>query len=57
MTTGMQIFIAEDEPPARERLVEALSRVAPQARVLACADSVRGTAAWLASHAVPDLLE
>ena len=56
MTRALQIFIAEDEPPARERLFEALARVAPQARVVACADSVRGTAAWLASHAAPDIL-
>lgn len=56
MTQALQIFIAEDEPPARERLIEALARVAPQARVLACADSVRDTAAWLASHAAPDIL-
>ena len=52
----MQIFIAEDEPPARQRLIEALARVAPQAQVVACADSVRGTADWLASHAAPDIL-
>lgn len=56
MTSALNIFIAEDEPPARERLIEALAHVAPQARVLACADSVRGSAAWLASHAAPDLL-
>lgn len=53
---GLQIFIAEDEPPARERLIDALSRVAPQARVVACADSVQGTAQWLATHDAPDLL-
>ena len=35
--------IAEDEPPARARLVEALASVAPQARVVGQADSVRGT--------------
>ena len=56
MTQALQIFIAEDEPPARERLIEALVRVAPQARVVACADSVRGTASWLASHTAPDIL-
>ncbi len=56
MTRPLLVFIAEDEPPARERLVEALSRVAPQAQVVACADSVRGTSAWLAAHAPPDLL-
>ena len=56
MTQVLQIFTAEDEPPARERLIEALARVAPQARVVACADSVRGTAEWLASHTAPDIL-
>ena len=56
MTQALQIFVAEDEPPARQRLIEALSRVAPQARVVACADSVRGTAEWLASHTAPDIL-
>ena len=56
MTEPLQIFIAEDEPPARERLTQALSRVAPQARVVALADSVRGTRDWLASHPAPDLL-
>jgi hypothetical protein len=31
----MKVFVAEDEPPARERLVETLARVAPQAQVVA----------------------
>lgn len=52
----MNIFIAEDEPPARERLIATLARVAPDARVLGHSDTVRGTAAWLASHPPPDLL-
>jgi DNA-binding LytR/AlgR family response regulator len=52
----MNVFIAEDEPPARERLVETLGRVAPGAVVAGHADSVRGTAAWLATHPAPDLL-
>ncbi len=56
MTSPTTLFIAEDEPPARDRLIQALSRVAPQAQVVACADSVRGTVDWLASHAAPDLL-
>ncbi|WP_158219821.1 LytTR family DNA-binding domain-containing protein [Ideonella sp. A 288] len=53
---ALQCFIAEDEPPARQRLQEALARVAPQAAVVGHADTVRGTAAWLATHAPPDLL-
>ena len=52
----MKVFIAEDEPPARERLVETLARVAPDAVVAGHADSVQATAAWLAAHAPPDLL-
>jgi DNA-binding LytR/AlgR family response regulator len=52
----MRIFIAEDEPPARERLVETLARVAPRAEIAGHADSVQGTAAWLATHAAPDVL-
>ena len=52
----MRIFIAEDEPPARERLVETLARVAPRARIAGHADTVHGTAAWLAANAAPDVL-
>jgi DNA-binding LytR/AlgR family response regulator len=52
----MRIFVAEDELPARERLLETLARVAPQAQVLGHAESVAGTAAWLAGHPAPDLL-
>jgi len=52
----VNLFIAEDEPPARERLIETLARVAPDAIVVGSADSVRGTAAWLAAHPAPDLL-
>lgn len=49
-------FIAEDEPPARERLIGALARVAPEVMVVGHADSVKVTQAWLASHAAPDVL-
>lgn len=52
----MKVFIAEDEPPARERLVETLARVAPEVQVAGHADSVQATAAWLAAHPAPDLL-
>lgn len=52
----MKVFIAEDEPPARERLVEALARVAPQVVVVGHADSVGATAHWLATQPPPDLL-
>jgi DNA-binding LytR/AlgR family response regulator len=52
----MKIFIAEDETPARERLIATLARVAPEARVLGHSDTVQGTLAWLAAHPAPDLL-
>lgn len=52
----MRVFIAEDEPPARERLLQALGRVAPQVRVVGHADSVGATAHWLATQPPPDLL-
>ena len=52
----MRIFVAEDEAPARERLLELIRRVAPQARVLGHAESVQATRDWLATHAPPDLL-
>lgn len=52
----MKLFIAEDEAPARERLIETIGRVAPQARLLGHAASVAETRRWLASHEAPDLL-
>ena len=56
MPAPLRAFIAEDEPPARERLTLALARVAPQLSVVGHADSVRGTQQWLARHPPPDLL-
>lgn len=56
MTGLHRVFIAEDEPPARERLRAALGRVAPQLQVVGESDSVRGTQDWLARHGPPDLL-
>src|SRR5262249_15802492 len=52
----MNVFIAEDEPPARDRLIETLGRVAPGAIVVGSADTVRATSAWLSTHSAPDLL-
>jgi DNA-binding LytR/AlgR family response regulator len=52
----MRAFIAEDEPPARERLLGALARVAPQVHVVGHADSVQATLAWLHANPAPDLL-
>ncbi len=52
----MNVFVAEDEPPARERLVETLGQVAPRAVVVGHSESVQGTAAWLAANPPPDVL-
>lgn len=52
----MRLFVAEDEPPARQRIEQAIGRVAPDARIVGQADSVRGTADWLAANPAPDLL-
>lgn len=52
----MKIFIAEDEAPARERLIATLARVAPAAEIVGHSDTVQGTLAWLATHPAPDLL-
>lgn len=54
--TVLDAFLAEDEPPARERLIGALANVAPQVRIVGTADSVKGTQQWLAAHPPPDLL-
>lgn len=56
MSGPLRAFLAEDEPPARERLTLALARVAPDVQVVGHADSVGGTQAWLATHPRPDLL-
>ena len=52
----MRLFIAEDEAPARERLLALVARVAPQAQLAGHAESVAATRDWLATHAPPDLL-
>jgi DNA-binding LytR/AlgR family response regulator len=52
----MNLFIAEDEAPARERLVELIERVAPRSRVVGHAETVQGTRDWLAAQGPPDLL-
>lgn len=56
LTLAMKLFIAEDEPPARERLIETIARVAPNAEVVGSAASVHETRRWLATHAEPDVL-
>ncbi len=52
----MKVLVAEDEAPARERLLETLARVAPQAAVVGQVASVRELRQWLAMHPEPDLL-
>jgi len=52
----MNLFVAEDEAPALERLLESIARVAPHARIAGTAGSVREAGAWLAAHPLPDLL-
>jgi DNA-binding LytR/AlgR family response regulator len=52
----MRIFIAEDEPPARDRLIETIGRVAADAVVVATAASVQAAREWLATNPAPDLL-
>jgi DNA-binding LytR/AlgR family response regulator len=52
----MNLFLVEDEAPARERLIETIARVEPGACIVGLAASVREASAWLASHPAPDLL-
>lgn len=52
----MELFIVEDEAPARERLIETIARVEPAARIVGTAASVREARAWLAAHPPPDLM-
>jgi DNA-binding LytR/AlgR family response regulator len=52
----MRLFIAEDEAPARARLIETIARVAPGAQVAGTATSLREARAWLAAHPAPDLM-
>ncbi len=52
----MNLFLVEDELPARERLIETIGRVEPGARIAGVAGSVREARAWLAAHPPPDLM-
>lgn len=52
----MNVFLVEDEAPARERLIETIARVEPSARIAGIAASVREARAWLAAHPLPDLM-
>lgn len=52
----MRLFIAEDETPARDRLIETIARVAPHAVIAGSAGTVRDTRQWLAANSAPDVL-
>lgn len=52
----MRIVVVEDERPAARMVVEMLSRVAPDATVVAQLASVAGVQHWLASERPPDLI-
>ena len=52
----MNVFLVEDEAPARERLIETIARVEPAARITGTAASVREARAWLAANPAPDLM-
>jgi DNA-binding LytR/AlgR family response regulator len=52
----MNVFLVEDEAPARERLIETIGRVEPAARIAGTAASVREARAWLAANPAPDLM-
>ena len=52
----MNIFVVEDELPARDRLLATIERVAPTATVVGVAGSIADTRGWLATHPLPDLM-
>lgn len=52
----MRLLVLEDEPPARDRLVAAVARLDPEARVDAALASVVDALAWLTTHEAPDLV-
>ena len=52
----MNLFLVEDDAPARERLIETIARVEPAARIAGSAASVREARAWLAANPPPDLM-
>jgi DNA-binding LytR/AlgR family response regulator len=54
--TGLRVLILEDEPPARERLEQALARSGVAIVVEAALASVAQAVAWLGAHPAPDLI-
>jgi len=52
----MNVVIIEDELPAMERLVELLTSVLPEARIVAHHDSVKSASKWFLSNPLPDLV-
>ncbi len=52
----MTLLLIEDEYPAADRLARLISRVEPDARVLAVVESVEQGVTWLRDHPAPDLI-
>lgn len=52
----MRIAVVEDELPAARMVIDMLSRVAPDATIVAQLASAAGLARWLASEPAPDLI-
>jgi len=52
----MNVLIIEDEPQAADRLTSLIRSLQPDARVLACLDSVKRSVVWLATNSSVDLI-
>lgn len=52
----MRVLLLEDEPPARDRLVQALARIDATCEVVAALATVDEALAWLAANPTPDLV-
>jgi DNA-binding LytR/AlgR family response regulator len=52
----MRVLLLEDEPPARDRLVQAVARVDPSCDVVAALATVDDALTWLAGNPAPELV-
>ncbi len=52
----MKVLIVEDEPRAARRLARLISRIDPEAEVIATLGSVADSVAWFGQHPQPDLV-
>lgn len=52
----MRVVVIEDEPIARQWVVDALRRCTPEVVIEASLDSVESTVTWFSTHAAPDLV-